>query len=68
MRGVTECTCGAGPHGLHEPECPAYVEDDSGPLLLEDILNAKSVLVFMVVLVILALVGFFVLDPFDFFG
>jgi hypothetical protein len=43
-------------------------EDDSGPLLLEDILNAKRILLVLVGLVILALVGFVIADPFDFFG
>jgi hypothetical protein len=64
---MSNCTCGSV-DGTHEPGCPAYVGDTSGPLLLEDILNAKSVLVFVAVLTILALVGFLIVDPMGFFG
>jgi hypothetical protein len=42
--------------------------DDSGPLLLEDILAAKNVFVFVAVLTIVALGAFLIFDPFDFFG
>lgn len=39
----SNCTCGSVVR-LHQPNCPDHVEDDSGPLLLEDILNAKRIL------------------------
>jgi hypothetical protein len=42
--------------------------DDSGPLLLEDILAAKNVFAFVAVLTILALAAFLIADPLDFFG
>ena len=45
------------------------MDDDpnSGPLLLEDILNAKNVLLFFVVLTVLAFAAFMMAGPLDFF-
>ncbi|MSO42384.1 MAG: hypothetical protein EXQ70_10915 [Solirubrobacterales bacterium] len=62
------CTCGAVDR-FHEPDCPLYdAEASGGPLLLEGILGAKKVLIFVAVLTVLALAGFVILDPLDFFG
>ena len=43
-------------------------DPNSGPLLLEDILNAKNVLRFVVVLTVLALAAFLLIGPLDVFG
>jgi hypothetical protein len=42
--------------------------DDSGPLLLEDILGAKKGFAVVALVTIVALGCFLVVDPFDFIG